>query len=345
MASPHHLVREEWLALTQEEVLAPEQAIFDAHHHLWHRSEGRYQAKEFMDDVNSGHDVRASLFIQCKTGYHDEGPTELRPVGEVETIIDWCKETPNHPVGLVGFADLQLGEKIEPVLDILEEKTQGKLCGIRNTTAFHPETAIRSNPNPPPDGLLRSKEFIEGAKVIAKKGLVLDVWAYQTQLDEVQALAKAVPDLIIVVDHCGGPLGVGSYNHQDPNTFKTWQKKLAEVAAYPNTRIKIGGFGLSVFGWRYAMEAKPPHSSVLAADWSPWIETCINLFETRRAMFESNFPVDKGQFSYCTVWNAFKRVVAQYRSGECDDLFWRSAAKTYGINNKIFTLNNRSIMS
>ena len=345
MAGPHHIVRDEWLALAQEEVLAPGQPVFDCHHHLWDRPEGRYRAEELMRDLGAGHDVRASLYVQCRTGYRTDGPEDLRPVGEVETVLDWTRGQDHFPVGLVAMADLQLGGDVAPVLDALIEAGQGRVAGIRNTTAWHADPAVRSNPNPPPEGRLRTEAFREGARAVAARGLCLDVWAYQTQLDEVRALAGAVPGLTVVVDHCGGPLGVGPHDRFDPETFGAWRAALAQVAALPNTRIKIGGFGLGVFGWRYADAPLPPHSERLAADWRPWVETCLDLFGPGRAMFESNFPVDKGQVSYRTLWNAFKRLAAPLGQDARDDLFWRSAARTYGTDHQIFTHDHGRIQS
>jgi predicted TIM-barrel fold metal-dependent hydrolase len=236
----------------------------------------------------------------------------------------------------VGFADLQLGAAVAPVLEALIEAGQGALCGIRNTTAWHADPAVRSNPRPAPEGLLRSAAFIEGARAVAARGLTLDIWAYQTQLDEVVAIARAMPELTVVVNHCGGPLGVGPYRRDDPDTFRSWREGLARVAELSNTRIKIGGFGLSVMGYDYASRPTPPHSSVLAADWQPWVDSCLSLFGPSRAMFESNFPVDKGQFSYRTLWNAFKRLAAGLSDAERDNLFWRSAARCYRIDEHIF---------
>jgi len=345
MASPHHKVREDWLALTQEDVLAPLQSILDCHHHLWDRSEGRYGAAELMADVGTGHDVRASLYVQCRTGYRTDGPEELRPVGEVACVLDWTRGQAYFPAGIVAMADLQLGDSVRPALDALAEAGQGRVKGIRNTTAWHADPAVRSNPNPPPEGLLRTDAFRDGARAVAGQGLCLDIWAYQTQLDEVRALAEAVPDLTVVVDHCGGPLGVGQHDRFDPMNFRAWRRALAAVAALPNTRVKIGGFGLGVFGWRYAEEAAPPHSETLARDWRPWVDTCLDLFGPSRAMFESNFPVDKGQVGYRTLWNAFKRLAAPLSRDERDALFWRSAAQTYGIDTQIFAHDHVRIPS
>lgn len=336
MASPHHIVREDWLALAQEDVLAPGQPIFDCHHHLWDRPEGRYRAEELMADMGAGHDVRASLYVQCRTGYRTDGPETLRPVGEVDTVLDWTRGQDRFPVGIVAMADLQLGDAVRPVLDALAEAGQGRVKGIRNTTAWHADPAVSSNPTPPPKGLLRTNAFLDSARAVAAQGLSLDVWAYQTQLDEVRALAEAVPELTVIVDHCGGPLGVGPHDRFDPDNFNAWRDALASVASLPNTRIKIGGFGLGVFGWRYADAALPPQSETLAEDWRPWVETCLDLFGPDRAMFESNFPVDKGQVGYRTLWNAFKCLAAPLSRDDQDGLLWRSAARTYGIDEQIF---------
>lgn len=337
LASPHHAVREDWLALVREEVLAPEQPIFDAHHHLWDRPGWRYESRDFLQDVGDGHDVRASIYVQCRTGYRTDGPAELQPVGEVETIFDWGRSSPMHPAGIVGFADLQLGDAVRPVLDALAEAGQGRLRGVRNTTAWHPDPVVRSNPRPAPDGLLRSDAFRDGAKAVAAMGLTLDIWAYQTQLDEVYTLAAALPDLTIIVDHCGGPLGIGPHHRDDPENFAAWHTSLARIAELPDTRIKLGGFGLSVMGFDYARQATPPNSAQLASDWRPYVETCLDLFGSERAMFESNFPVDKGQYSYRSLWNAFKRLSSDLSVSERDNLFWRSAVRCYAVAGTCFS--------
>ncbi|MBW6416662.1 amidohydrolase [Celeribacter sp. PS-C1] len=345
LASPHHTVREDWLALVREEVIDPAQPIFDCHHHLWDRPEGRYRSEELAADIGDGHDLRASLYVQCRTGYYENGPEALRPVGEVRTILDWGRAQPQFPVGLVAFADLQLGADVRPVLDALIGTGEGRVKGIRNTTAWHADPAVRSNPRPAPDGLLRTPAFYEGARAVAEAGLCLDVWAYQSQLSEVAALARALPELTVVVDHCGGPLGIGPYRINDAACFADWRSALAEVAALPNTRIKIGGFGLSVMGYRYADAPQPPHSEILAADWQPHVAACLDLFGAERAMFESNFPVDKGQFGYRTLWNAFKRLAADLDASARDDLFWRTAARCYGIDDTLFTTSTGRTLS
>lgn len=343
--NPHFVVREDWLAMVHEDIIAPDQPILDAHHHLWDRPEGRYGARQLLDDVSSGHDVRASIYVQCRTGYRTELELPLQPVGEVETILAWCERQPNYPAAIVAFADLQLGSGVRKVLDRLIEAGQGRVCGIRNTTAYHAHPAVRSNPMPPPDGLLRSSAFLAGARTLADYGLNLDIWAYHTQLGEVFDLAAAVPDLTVVIDHCGGPLGVGPYRPGDPEVFASWRDDITSLAKLPNTRIKIGGFGLTVLGHRYADAPMPPSSQKLASDWAACFDHCLESFGPQRAMFESNFPVDKGQFGYRTLWNAFKRLAGGLGEEERDDLFWRTAARCYGINEQIFSNDTGRNMS
>lgn len=335
--SPHHPVRPTWLALSNEDVFAPEQAILDAHHHLWDRPEGVYASTEWQEDLASGHDVRASIYVQCKTGYRSTDPIDLQPVAEVKTVLDWTQGHPNYPLGLIAAADLQLGGAVRPILEALAEVGRGKVCGIRNTTAYHPNPAVRSNPNPASAGLLSTPEFREGVQALRAYAWCLDVWAYHTQLDEVYKLARAVPGVKVVINHIGGPLGVGGYDRHDTELFRTWQQAVTRLSQLPNTHMKLGGFGLHAMGYAYAQSPTPPHSLQLAEDWRPYVLHCIEAFGCERSMFESNFPVDKGQFSYRAVWNAFKRIVADFRPVQRDELFWRSAVRCYGLNAAVFS--------
>jgi predicted TIM-barrel fold metal-dependent hydrolase len=145
MASPHNKVREDWLALSQEEVLVPGQPVFDAHHHVWDRPEGRYWSEELMADVGAGHDVRASLYVQCRTSYRLYGPYESRLVSDVETVLDWRRGSEHFPVGLVAMADLQLGDRVRTVLEAMVHTGKGRVIGTRNTTAWHTGPAVQMN--------------------------------------------------------------------------------------------------------------------------------------------------------------------------------------------------------
>ncbi len=337
--SPHLHVREEWLALHSEEVLEPQLPIIDAHHHVWDRPTGRYLFDELMADVNAGHNVVATIFVQCRSMYRKHGPDALKPIGEVEFINGLAAQSASGLYGdvracaaIVGCADLMLGEQVAPVLEKLLQAGGGRLRGIRNSTAWHADERIRSNPIQPPPGMLADARFRAGVAQLPRHGLSLDVWAYHTQLDEVLALAQANPDLSLILNHAGGPLGAGPYIGQRLQVMRAWQDAMRQLSVLPNVYLKIGGLGMPVGGWDFHRQDMPPSSQQLAQAWQPYVESCIELFGPQRCMFESNFPVDKGMFSYLSLWNAFKRLSAAYAPAERTALFSGTAARIYRMD-------------
>ncbi len=336
--SPHVPIHEAWLATTVEAAIDPDLPIVDTHHHLWDRPGARYLLPEFLADLGAGHRIEATVYVQCRSMYRQTGPDHLRPVGEVEFANGIAAQAASGLYGatavcaaIVGHADLRLGADVEPVLDALIAAGNGRLRGIRNTTAAHPDPRIRSNPQPPPEGILLEAGFQAGAALLGRRRLPLDVWAYHTQLAEVDALVRACPDTLIVLDHCGGPLGVGPYAGQRDAVFAAWRDGMARLAPHPNLRVKLGGLAMRVGGFDFDAWPEAPSSAALAEAWRPTIETTIELFGATRCMFESNFPVDKGMCSYGTLWNAFKRLTAGASAEERQALFSGTACDTYRL--------------
>ncbi|WP_038366248.1 amidohydrolase family protein [Bosea sp. UNC402CLCol] len=341
MAAPTHVpVRPDWLALRDEAALDSGLPIVDAHHHLWDRPQGqRYLFDELLADMASGHDIRATVFVQSRSMYRPDLPEAFKPVGEVEFANGVAAQAASglygrHQAcaGIVAHADLRLGERLEPVLEALSRAGGSRLRGIRNQTAWHSDPAIASNPVPPEEGVMRDPAFAAGVRQLAHRGLVLDIWAYHTQLDEVAALADACPETKIVLDHCGGPLGAGPYRGRRNEVFAQWSAAMAALARRPNLRVKLGGLAMRVGGFDFHEALLPPSSERLAEAWSPYILRCIELFGPQRCMFESNFPVDKGMVGYGVLWNGFKRIVASFSPHERAWLFHRAAMETYRLD-------------
>ncbi|MET7244413.1 amidohydrolase family protein [Methylobacterium sp. EM32] len=337
--TPHLGVRPDWLALTREPALEPDLPIVDAHHHLWDRPEGRYLFDDLLADMKAGHDVRATVFVQSRSMYRPDGPESLRPVGEVEFANGVAAQAASGLYGrraacaaIVACADLTLGDAVEPVLDALERAGGDRLRGIRNQTAWHAHPEVVSNPVPPKPGLLAHAGFREGARRLGRRGLTLDVWAYHTQLAEVAALADACPDTTIVLDHCGGPIGVGPYAGRRAEAFAEWQVGMAALSRRPNLVVKLGGLAMRVGGHAFHERARPPGSLDLAEAWRPVIGACLDLFGPQRCLFESNFPVDKGMVSYGVLWNAFKRLAAGASPAETAALFHGTACRIYRLD-------------
>ena len=338
--APHLPVREEWLALHQEEALMPELAIVDAHHHLWDRQSGRYLVHELSQDIaQSGHRILSTVYVQCRSMLRRNGPEALRPVGETEFASGAAAMFESGHYGeasgceaIVGGASLLLGDELLPVVELMMASSGGRLRGMRNPLAWHNDPRVISSPATPPPGLAVSAAFRRGAACLARAGLSLDVWVYHTQLHEIAELARALPDLHIIVDHCGGPIGTGPYAEQKDIAFQEWKKAVIALAELPNVSIKISGFGMTVMGFPFAQNRTPPDSLTLSLAWRPMFETLAERFGVGRCMFASNFPVDKGMFSYGVFWNACKRLAEHASVAEREDLFWRTAASSYRLS-------------
>ncbi|WP_120010165.1 amidohydrolase family protein [Teichococcus vastitatis] len=341
-ASPHLPVREDWLAQVQEEVLDPALPIVDPHHHLWDRPGARYLLDELLRDTASGHDVRATVYVQARAMYRAEGPEALRSLGETEFANGVAAQSASGlygPIracaGIIGMVDLMLGDAVAPLLEQHLQAGGGRFRGVRNQTAWHESAEIISNPVPPRQGLLSEPAFLRGAGRLREHDLSLDIWAYHTQLDEVIALARALPDLSIVLDHAGGPLGTGPYADRRDAVFAAWSQQMRLLAGCPNVSVKLGGLGMTVNGFGFEREAVPPGSEHLARAWRPYVEFCIEAFGAQRCMFESNFPVDKGSCSYAVLWNAFKRLAAGASAEEKVALFSGTAIRVYRLPSSI----------
>ncbi len=337
--SLHLPVRQEWLDRRREEIIEPDLAIVDPHHHLVERPEtGRYLLPELLADLGSGHNITATVYLEWLSMYRATGPAELRPVGEVEfangVAAMAASETYGKTqvcAGIVGYADLTLGASVEKVLEAMIAAGGGRFRGIRFITATHPDQSDWGSPVRRPESLLMDPRVRDGFARLAPLGLSFDAWMYHTQLGELVDLARAFPETQIVVDHVGGPIGLGRYAGKRDEVFAEWSGWIRELAACPNVHIKLGGLGMRMFGFDLHTHELPPSSEDLADAWRPYIETCIAAFGPERAMFESNFPVDKGSCGYAALWNAFKRIAAGCSSAEKQALFAGTATRFYRL--------------
>jgi len=337
--SPHLPVRPDWLDRRREEIIEPDLPIVDPHHHLVERPEtGRYLLPELLADTSDGHNITATVYLEWLSMYRAQGPVELRPVGEVEFANGVAAMAASGTygrtqicAGIVGYADLTLGAPVEKVLQAMIQAGGGRFRGIRFITASHPEQAAWGSAVIRPEGLLMNPKLREGFARLAPLGLSFDAWMYHTQLSELVDLARAFPGTQIVLDHVGGAIGLGPHAGKRDEVFVAWSRQLHELATCPNVSIKLGGLGMRMFGFTHHLGELPPSSEELAAAWRPYIETCIAAFGPERAMFESNFPVDKGSCSYRVLWNAFKRIAGGCSAAERAALFAGTATKLYRL--------------
>jgi predicted TIM-barrel fold metal-dependent hydrolase len=330
--------REDWLALHQEEIIDPARPIVDPHHHLWDRGGQRYLIDELAADIASGHNIVATVYVEARSMYRAGGPEALRPVGEVEFAVGAAAMSASGGygnaaicAGVVGHVNLLLGEAAREVLEAEIAAGNGRFRGIRHSSPWDADPGVAGIYALRPKGLLLDPTFRKGFACLAPLGLSYDSWLFHPQIGELADLARAFPDTRIVLDHCGGPIGVGGYANRREEIFQEWKASIQDIARCPNVVVKLGGLAMCLLGYDFHQRPRPPSSEQAAAAWRPYIETCIEAFGPSRCMFESNFPPDKGQCSYQVIFNAFKRIAALYSETEKTALFSQTAAEVYRL--------------
>jgi len=257
--------REDWLALHSEDVIDPARPIVDPHHHLWDRGGERYLIEEMAADIATGHNVVATVYVDCRSMYRAQGPEPLRPVGEVEFANGVAAMSASGGygpaaicAGIVGHVDLRLGEAARTVLEAEIAASPQRFRGIRHSSAWDADPNVAGMYATRPQGLLRDSSFRKGFACLAPLGLSFDAWLFHPQIPELTDLARAFPDTRIVLNHCGGPVGIGRYADRRDEVFATWKASIGEIARCPNVVVKLGGLAMRP-GLRFSRTAQTAH--------------------------------------------------------------------------------------
>lgn len=337
-----HSKNQSWLERVTEEALEPDLPICDPHHHLWeHREKAvqpHYGLEEIAADVSGGHNIVSTVFIECGAEFRDGGPDEMRCVGETEyvsTIADRAAADPEISTrvaaGIVGTADLKIGDAVADVLDAQIEAGKDRFRGIRLGCLWHESKLVEDHRTNPPPQLMLREDFREGFKHLAARSLSFEVWCCHPQIPEATDLARAFPDTTIVLDHFGGPIGIGPYADQKDDVFENWKAMIDDLSACPNVMAKLGGLNMEVNGFGWHERPNPPTSDELVTATRRYFDYTIEKFGVDRCMFESNFPVDKLSCSYTIVWNSFKKLSQGYSDAERAALFHDTATRVYRL--------------
>ena len=329
-----------WHALLQEEIIEPARPIIDPHHHLWRNGLGfDYMADEFLADTSSGHRILKSVYIEARAFYLENGLEFLRPVGETTTIAKVAAQLAEYPdqvqiAGIVAHADLRLGDQprvLTQLLEALQQSSNGLLRGIRHAGARdpRPEDLLISGRAPP--NLYGREDFRAGLRQLAEHNLSYDTWHFHHQNEDFIQLAQAVPETTIVLDHFGTPLGVGIYSGRREEIYQKWREDIVQIAKCPNVLLKLGGLAMPDNGFGWDKRALPPSSDEIVKAQKRYYLHALEQFGPQRCMFESNFPVDRLSVSYHVLYNAFKKMVADFSEEEKHALFYGNAERTYRL--------------
>ncbi len=327
----------EWYAAVQEEIIDPARPIIDPHHHLWETTSmwGRYVLEDLWGDTESGHNIEKTVFIDCRSNYRQDGPEHLRPIGETEFIAGVAAESTKREgaariAGIVSHANLLLGDAVEEVLAAHEEAGNGLFRGIRHAGP-HDTTGTLTNAGrgqPCPYG---DEDFRTGMGRLGQLGYTYDTWHFFHQNRDYLALARAVPDTTMILDHFGTPLGVGAYAGKQEEIFAQWKEDMVAIAECPNVVAKLGGLAMPDNGFGWDRRDRPPTSDEFAEAQRRYYLHTIDCFGPDRCMFESNFPVDKLSIGYHVMWNGMKKIVADFSADEKHAMFHGTAARIYRL--------------
>ena len=333
-----------WLQQVQEEIIDSKRPIIDPHHHLWRSPENakgikdsyRYLLQDLWSDTSSGHNVKKTVFIECGQEYFDDGPESFKPVGETEFvagIANQAKEDPSKAQisGIVGHVNLMLGESSREVLEAHIEKGGGLFKGIRHSGGWDASDSVRNAHSEPTQHIYLEASFQKGLEQLIELDLVFDTWHYHNQINDLTILAKSLPELKIVHDHFGGPLGIGPYKGKQDTIFGQWKEDIAALSECPNVYSKLGGLAMPINGWNWHKRDLPATSDELIVCHKKYYEHTIDVFGVERCMFESNFPVDRQSISYHVLWNAFKKMSSGLSEQEKHYLFYETASNFYNL--------------
>jgi L-fuconolactonase len=302
-----------WLALRQEEIIESGLEIVDPHHHLWDRPGNRFLLDQLLADTGSGHNITQTVFVGRGSMYRADGPTEMKPVGETEFVNGTAAMSASGQYGparlchgIVGHADLRFGDGVTKVLEAQITAGDGPFRGIRHCVAKDASDAFPKARTSPPKEQMLDPIWRAGFARLAPLNLTFEAWLYHPQLPELADLARAFPQTTIILNHVGGPLGIGPYKDRKAETFAQWKAGIIEVAKSQNVVVKLGGLGMPMGVFDFYTREKPPSSEELATSYKPYIETCIAAFGVDRSMFESNFPPNGASSNYPILWNALK---------------------------------------
>tara|TARA_B100001093_G_scaffold316138_1_gene301623 strand:- start:4091 stop:5098 length:1008 start_codon:yes stop_codon:yes gene_type:complete len=318
----------------------PEREIIDAHHHLWKTGPmaESYELTKFRYDTGTGHNVVGTMFVECGVSYLDTGPDRFKPIGESRFARKNAEKSeieagPGKPpiLGIVAYADLMQGKAAKDILLAQKEAAGEYFSGIRYATAFHPN---------PPEGnrrigqikhIMLRDTFREGFSQLRDLNISYDAWLLYDQIPELIDLANKFEDIQIVLNHLGGPIGIGLTCVNREAVLSDWKTNLDELSKCENVNVKLGGLCMPITGWAWHERTENVDLQEIYDNQADFYKFVIDLFGPRRCMFESNFPIDRLSISYKTLWNLFKLIGLSYNECEKQYLFSKTCIETYRL--------------
>jgi predicted TIM-barrel fold metal-dependent hydrolase len=296
-------------------------AIVDAHHHLWALDRGHYPW--LQDAYNPDAFILGNYAPLCR----DFGVREYRaavddmPViatvhveaersrGEALAETQWLHEVhaaQGMPDAVVAWADFSQPDIAER---LAEQAAHPLVRGIRckPRTAAGPERSVRGEP-----GSMQDERWLAGLAEMARHGLTWDLRVPYWHLEEAAEVARAVPQVPIVLEHTGLPWD------RSVQGLALWRRGMEALAACSNVHVKLSELGLRGQPWRLE-------------DNAPVVRDAVAIFGARRCMFASNFPVAGLRIGYPELVRAMSQALAHLAPDEQRAIWHDNALRFYRI--------------
>jgi predicted TIM-barrel fold metal-dependent hydrolase len=299
---------------------APMQVV-DPHIHLWDLNALHYPwlAKPGVSFVGDARALKHDYLLNDLL--HDAQAVELLKVVHVEANHDpadpvaetrWLQGIANEtgargmPNGIVAAVDLAAPNAAQ----VLEAHAAfANTRGVRQILNVHADKLYDYIGK----HLMRDATWCEHFALLRRHQMSFDMQLYPSQMDEAVELARTHADTQFIVNH------TGMFVDRDSVAgYRAWRDGMRKLAGCANVAVKISG--LAMFDHQWTLESLRPYV----------LET-IDTFGVGRAMFASNFPVDRLFASYEKLWNAYASIVGGASDAERRALFVSNAERLYRI--------------
>jgi predicted TIM-barrel fold metal-dependent hydrolase len=294
--------------------------VVDPHIHLWDLKGHRYPWLEepgtsFVGDARDlKHDYligdllgEASPIEILKLVHVDANHDPADPVEEtrwLQSVAD--NEGHGKPNAIVAGADLSAAN----VQEVLEGHAAfANTRGIRQILNVHEEPLYDYVGR----HYMREPQWRKNFALLKTHSMSFDLQLYPSQMHEAVELAREHHDTQFIVNHAGMFV-----DRRSIAGYRQWRDGMRALAQCPNVAVKISG--LAMFDHQWSVES-----------FRPYVLETIDTFGTDRAMFASNFPVDRLFATYAGLWNAYAAIVSDASAAEKDALFKGNAERIYRI--------------
>ncbi len=278
--------------------------IVDAHLHVWNTDRFDYAwlaDVPTLDRTMTFGDLAAE---RAPGAAHVDGfvvvQADCRPdqaMAEVDWVTTMAGEGP--VLGIVAFAPLEDGDAVSEHLDDLGERPL--VVGVRRPLSSEPV------------GFSATDAFRAGARAVAAHSFAFDARVTEAQLGDVIALADAVPELAIVLDHAGQPA-------RPTDAPGAWSRSIAELALRPNVVCKVSSLPALTGSGAWTLDALRPS-----------LDTVLDAFGPDRLLFGSDWPASSGRTSLDRWLDTIAEWSGAFSADEREALFAGTAERVYGL--------------